>query len=85
MGGKSPQELQNLKTSPVEAARQLYPRPSPEELLSYLGSGGGGAGVAGEGVGTGENYLSFIIVREPFQRLLSAYRDKIEQIVPYYK
>lgn len=80
MSGRTKEQLKNLKASPVEVARQYYPRPSPQELLSYLGK----AGEEGEAAGS-ESYLSFIIVREPFQRLLSAYRDKIEKDILYYK
>ncbi|KAK4328898.1 hypothetical protein Pmani_000707 [Petrolisthes manimaculis] len=50
-------------SSPVEAARKLYPRPSPSDLQYYSRD---------------LHYISFLIVRDPFQRFLSAYRDKIE-------
>lgn len=73
MGGKKPEELKRFGSSPVEAARRLYPRPSPAQLTSHLADG------------DKDRYLSFMIVREPFQRLLSAYRDKLETILPYYK
>ncbi|XP_069952928.1 carbohydrate sulfotransferase 11-like isoform X2 [Cherax quadricarinatus] len=70
MAGKTEKEFRlSLKTSAVEETRKLYPRPSIEELNDSL---------------TCLNYSSFIIVREPFERLLSSYRDKIESTAQYY-
>lgn len=72
MAGLTEDQLKRERKSPVEAARVHYPRPSLELLRTHL-------------EGRSDGYLSFIIVREPFQRLLSAYRDKIEPEVLYYR
>ncbi|XP_042890742.1 carbohydrate sulfotransferase 13-like [Penaeus japonicus] len=64
LAGVSEKVIRQSRSSPVEVARkEAYPRPSVGELRSAL---------------TTANYTSFLIVRDPFQRLLSAYRDKIE-------
>ncbi|XP_071545315.1 carbohydrate sulfotransferase 11-like [Panulirus ornatus] len=63
MAGYSGVIVRNHLSSPVELARKVYPRPTSEQLQTYLHQ---------------LNYTSFIIVRDPFQRLLSAYRDKLE-------
>ncbi|KAK0163170.1 hypothetical protein PV327_006878 [Microctonus hyperodae] len=65
LAGYSPQYLKASKAVPVSLARQRYPRPTAQELLTYL-----------------NDSVSFLIVRHPFERLLSAYRDKLEQSLP---
>lgn len=68
-GGYNLAYLQRTKTSPLELARQRFPRPTLPELADSLA-----------------NSISFLIVREPFERLLSAYRNKIEGFRnKYYK
>ena len=62
--------LARSRSTPVQFARETaYPRPSEYELATALR----------------KNYTSFIIVREPFERILSGYRDKIEADVPFYR
>lgn len=50
-------------------ARRKFPRPSVEELRDSVNTPG---------------VISLLVVREPFIRLLSAYRDKLENITPPY-
>lgn len=50
-------------------ARRKFPRPSEEELRDVVNTPG---------------VVSLLVVREPFVRLLSAYRDKLEKITPPY-
>ncbi|XP_042890743.1 carbohydrate sulfotransferase 11-like [Penaeus japonicus] len=70
MAGFSQEELKKSGSSPVELARkEAYARPTPDELLAALGN---------------PETTSFLIVRDPFQRLLSAYRDKIESTAQKY-
>lgn len=56
--------LQRTKATPIDLARKRFQRPTIEELKDAL-----------------ENSVtfSFLIVREPFERLLSAYRNKFEK------
>ena len=55
--------LRSRKIPPVTLARRKYPRPSVEKLLSALSS---------------PNTVGFLIARDPFERFISAYRDKIK-------
>jgi hypothetical protein len=50
------------RTPPVTLARMKYPRPSVEELRESMSN---------------SSFISFIVGRNPFERLVSAYRDKI--------
>ncbi|XP_055591852.1 carbohydrate sulfotransferase 11-like [Uranotaenia lowii] len=61
LGGYDVRFLQRTRSSPIDLARQRFPRPSTAELNDYL-----------------SNTISFLIVREPFERLVSAYRNKLE-------
>ncbi|XP_055639200.1 carbohydrate sulfotransferase 11 [Toxorhynchites rutilus septentrionalis] len=61
LGGYDVRFLQRTRSSPIDLARNRFPRPSTAELNDYL-----------------SNTISFLIVREPFERLVSAYRNKLE-------
>ena len=56
-------------SSPVEALRRFYPRPTVHELNQTLQDG----------------YTGVLVVREPFERLVSCYRNKVEGKHPYYE
>ena len=62
LAGFSTRQINNKKTPPVTMARSRYPRPSNDELVSTLNS---------------SNAIGFLIARNPYERLISAYRDKI--------
>ncbi|XP_008477923.2 carbohydrate sulfotransferase 11-like [Diaphorina citri] len=64
----SPQFLRRQSQAPVlSLARRKYPRPSLHDLESAISA---------------PSSVSFVIVRHPFERLLSAYRDKIYNSLP---
>ena len=61
--GHSKKDVKKSHKKVIEFARKNdYPRPSWQELKPVLYN---------------ENFTSFIVVREPFERLLSSYSDKI--------
>lgn len=68
-GGYKKMYLERTHNSPLTLARKKFRRPSEEELKDAVNTPG---------------VLSLIIVREPFARLLSAYRDKLENTGPRY-
>ncbi|KAB7494324.1 Carbohydrate sulfotransferase 12 [Armadillidium nasatum] len=62
MKGVRVHDLNVAKNGPNHYVRDHYPRPSQKDLQKVLN----------------ENYTSLLIIRDPFERLLSAYKDKIE-------
>ncbi|CAG9560262.1 unnamed protein product [Danaus chrysippus] len=69
LGGYDKAFLARTRHTPLTLARRKFPRPTEEELRDAIDTPG---------------VLSLLIVREPFVRLLSAYRDKLENITPPY-
>ncbi|CAH1644222.1 unnamed protein product [Spodoptera littoralis] len=75
LGGYKKKFLEETKKIPLILARKKFPRPKIKELTEAIQAPG---------------VVSLLIVREPFVRLLSAYRDKLEinqqgKIKPYYR
>lgn len=68
-GGYEKSFLARTRQTPLILARKKFPRPSVEELKDAVNTPG---------------VISLLVVREPFVRLLSAYRDKLEHITPPY-
>lgn len=68
-GGYDKKFLARTRYTPLTLARRKFPRPSIEELRDAVNTPG---------------VISLLVVREPFVRLLSAYRDKLENITPPY-
>ena len=62
MAGYSAYEIDNSEVVSMVLARRRYPRPSNSQLASTLSS---------------SNSIGFLIARNPYERLISAYRDKI--------
>ncbi|XP_059048323.1 carbohydrate sulfotransferase 11 [Achroia grisella] len=69
LGGYEKKFLARTRQTPLMLARKKFPRPSEEELRDAVNTPG---------------VISLLVVREPFVRLLSAYRDKLENIAPPY-
>ncbi|XP_073951161.1 carbohydrate sulfotransferase 11 [Choristoneura fumiferana] len=69
LGGYDKKFLARSRHTPLTLARLKFPRPSEDELKDAVNTPG---------------VISLLIVREPFVRLLSAYRDKLENITPPY-
>jgi len=67
LAGYKPKFLKKTKKVPLMLARAKYPRPSKELLKEVLSL---------------RNVTSLIIGRNPFERLVSAYRDKIYGALP---
>ncbi|XP_045493738.1 carbohydrate sulfotransferase 11 [Colias croceus] len=67
LAGYDKKFLSRSRYTPLTLARRKFPRPSEEELLDAINTPG---------------VISLLVVREPFVRLLSAYRDKLENITP---
>lgn len=69
LGGYDKKFLARTRQTPLTLARKKFPRPSEEELKDAVSTPG---------------VISLMVVREPFVRLLSAYRDKLENVTPPY-
>ncbi|CAG9785176.1 unnamed protein product [Diatraea saccharalis] len=69
LGGYDRKFLARTRQTPLMLARKKFPRPIEEELRDAINTPG---------------VISLMVVREPFVRLLSAYRDKLEHITPPY-
>ncbi|XP_011565274.3 carbohydrate sulfotransferase 11 [Plutella xylostella] len=69
LGGYSRDFLARTRLDPITLARKKFARPSEEELREAISN---------------PDVVSLIVVRDPFVRLLSAYRDKFERRNQYY-
>eukprot|EP00092_Neocalanus_flemingeri_P028623 GFUD01031082.1.p1 GENE.GFUD01031082.1~~GFUD01031082.1.p1 ORF type:complete len:350 (+),score=63.55 GFUD01031082.1:158-1207(+) len=67
LSGYSPKFLKKTRKIPLTLAREKYPRPSVDQLKEVLKR---------------PNVTSVIIARNPFERLVSAYKDKIFGALP---
>ena len=67
LAGYDPKFLEKTKKVPLQLARDKYSRPSAEELVLMLKN---------------EGVTSFIVGRNPLERLVSAYREKIYGALP---
>eukprot|EP00090_Calanus_glacialis_P010167 TRINITY_DN18556_c0_g1_i1.p1 TRINITY_DN18556_c0_g1~~TRINITY_DN18556_c0_g1_i1.p1 ORF type:complete len:359 (-),score=48.11 TRINITY_DN18556_c0_g1_i1:87-1163(-) len=67
LSGYTPRFLKKTKKVPLTLARERYPRPSVNQLKQVLSL---------------PNVTSVIIGRNPFERLVSAYKDKIFGALP---
>ena len=67
LAGYDPKFLQRTKAVPLQLARDKYSRPTKEQLQSILED---------------EDVTSFIVGRNPLERLVSAYREKIYGALP---
>ncbi|XP_013188469.2 carbohydrate sulfotransferase 11 [Amyelois transitella] len=70
LGGYDKKFLSRTRQAPLMLARKKFPRPDEVELRAAVNTPG---------------VTSLLVVREPFVRLLSAYRDKLESVTPYYR
>lgn len=71
VGGYKRKFLARTHQPPLILARKKFPRPSEEELKDAVNTPG---------------VISLLVVRDPFVRLLSAYRDKLEnRTPPFYR
>ena len=62
LAGYTEKDLKKGRKSPVGLAREKYPRPSVQELTDILSL---------------SNTVGFLIARNPYERLVSGYREKI--------
>ena len=67
LAGYDPKFLQKTKAVPLQLAREKYSRPTKEQLQIVLED---------------EDVTSFIVGRNPLERLVSAYREKIYGALP---
>ena len=67
LAGYNKTVLKSRRIPPVTLARKKFPRPSTKKLLSSLSS---------------PNSVGFLIARNPLERFVSAYRDKIKGALP---
>lgn len=87
MAGYSPQFLRKSNQVPLSLARKRYPRPSVKDVS-----------LSGDPRELNNNFsfssllqlesalkdsTAFLIVRHPFERLVSAYKDKFQYAVPH--
>ena len=71
LAGWNAKHIKKSGKNVLEFIRHIYPEPTSETILRLVENG---------------NYSSFLIVREPFERLVSVYSDKINQSIkhPFY-
>ena len=67
LAGYNTKFLQKTKAVPLQLARDKYSRPTKEQLQRVLEN---------------DDVTSFIVGRNPFERLVSAYREKIQGALP---
>jgi len=89
LAGYSPAYLRKTKKILLNLARERYPRVTLDEVGGFNSSQSNYNSIClvlfwEQQLREAQNYsLTFIIARDPFERLLSAYRDKMVFALPY--